>query len=62
METIFLGYLSYSLKNVPKTFHLELFLYQRYKQHFNFIILSRNNCEGTIFSIFLTNFHIFALI
>ena len=38
METIFLGYLGYSLKNIPKTFHLELFPYQRYKENFNFII------------------------
>ena len=52
METIFLGYLGYSLKNIPKTFHLELFLYQRYKQNLTFIILGRKNCEGTILSIF----------
>ena len=53
METIFLGYLGYNLKNIPKTFHLELFLYQRYIQNSNFIILSRTNCEGIILSIFL---------
>ena len=29
METIILRYLGYSLKNIPKTFYLELFLYQR---------------------------------
>ena len=52
METIFLGYLGNSLKNIPKTFHLELFWYQRYKPNFNFIIFSRENCEGTILSIF----------
>ena len=48
METIFLGYLGYSLKNIPKTFHLEPFPYLRYIQNFNFIILSRENCEGPI--------------
>ena len=52
METIFLGYLGYGLKNIPKTFHLEFFLYQRYIQNSNFIILSMENCEGTILSIF----------
>ena len=52
MDTVFLGYLSYQLKNVPKTFHLELFLYQRYIQNSNFIILSRKNYEGIILSIF----------
>ena len=40
METIFLGYLGYSLKNIPKTFHLELFPYQKYKQNVAFIILT----------------------
>ena len=38
METIFLGYLGYGLKNIPKTFHLELFLYQRYIRNSNYII------------------------
>ena len=52
METIFPGYLGYKLKNIPKTFHLELFPYQRYIQNSNFIILSRKNCEGIILSIF----------
>ena len=52
METIFLGYLGYSLENIPKTFHLEPFPYLRYVQNFNFIILSRENCEGPISSIF----------
>ena len=56
METIFLGYLGYGLKNIPKTFHLELFLYQRYIRNSNFIILSKENCEGTILSIFLQFF------
>ena len=53
METIFLGYLGYGLKNIPKTFHLELFLYKKNIRNSNFIILSKKNCEGTILSIFL---------
>ena len=52
METIFLGYLGYGLKNIPKTFQLELFLYQRYIRNSNFIILSKKICDGTILSIF----------
>ena len=56
METIFFGYLGYHLKNIPKKFHLELFPFQRYIQNVDFIVLSRKNCEGNMFSHFYFNF------
>ena len=35
METIFLGYVGYSLKNIPKTFYSELSPHKKYSQNYN---------------------------
>ena len=50
-SAIFLGYLGYRPKENPKTFHLVLFMYQRYRQNLNFE--TQNSHVGHVHLIFV---------